>query len=912
MALCAESLGSLLQLRYRDSWPLCLPVVASFFEACGSAGRGADAGLRSLLAQAEALRADDALKGSVDTCVGIAVAWLGADFVLESLPLRLEEDIGLGSAGRAWLLPVVRSHSRRGSIEYWRANLLPLARRLGEMAGRSSGARARLALAAEVQAWSTLPAFCSWARDTAEAFPQVARELGLALAERPELRNAVCSALAVLLRQNLRAAGGAAERDPDEDDRLSDDGTAAGGAGGEEEEEEDRDGEVPEYMDAAAAGANLESIAAFARNFMPILFNAVVATPQGRRQDLTRAIALYSRACDPALLRGFFRTIVRRLADAARPGEGDGGERAEAGANPAAEKEAESCAHLDLVLALLAGVGEEEALVAYATARAAVSGARRAPVPVLKRSYRLAVRLMDLHPRLMSEKLDDLMGALLASRDACGTAARRYRLLLVRRVLLAALAGGGGGEEGERRDAAVQAFIGEAVLGVKEHNARTRRLAFEHLVILGRAYEAEGRFGEVFEPVLACLAGATPHMISAGVMALTRLLYEFTHLIGDPQGLVSAVMQLMRSRAREVVRSALGFARAAAARLPAEELEPLLPAVVPALLLWCEDTKNKFKLKVRVVLERLVRRCGLEAVAAQVPEEHARLMAHIRKMMGRADRRRRGGAESDDGATAADGRATTAADTARRSQWRDEDVFSDDEGGEGASRGRAANTARTNGGRTKASSGRHRRAGGGRAGAGLPADAGRATDPLDLLSGAATRRVLGAQRAANESRLEALAREEDAAFDRDAATGRIIIDKELKSKKRRREEGSAEDDDGARSQRTGVSRRTKSRTAPTVSQGGVSKRSSKSKASAKFASRVHSSDKYKNKKGTGGDRKVAGAPDPYSFWALDRKLLNRRAQKRRGAKDAISGVVNASKQKGRGDAGAAHKRRKKA
>ena len=146
----------------------------------------------------------------VDTCVGIAVRWLGADFVLESLPLRLEEDIGAGSAGRAWLLPVVRSHSRRGSIEYWRANMLPLARRLGGMAkSSSSGTRARLALAAEVQAWSTLPAFCAWARDTAEAFPQVARELGLALAERPELRNAVCSALAVLLRQNLRAAGGA-------------------------------------------------------------------------------------------------------------------------------------------------------------------------------------------------------------------------------------------------------------------------------------------------------------------------------------------------------------------------------------------------------------------------------------------------------------------------------------------------------------------------------------------------------------------------------------------------------------------------------------------------------------------------------------------------------------------------------
>ena len=548
-----------------------------------------------------------------------------------------------------------------------------------------------------------------------------------------------------------------------------------------------------------------------------------------------------------------------------------------------------------------------------------MSSGAAVPTPVLKRSYRLVVRLMDLHPRAMEERLPDVVEMLLASRDACGTAARRYRLLLVRRVLLVSLGRGGGDAE-----EAVQAFIGEAVIGVKEHNARTRRLAFEHLVILGRAYEAEGRFEEIFNPVLACLAGATPHMISAGVMALTRLVYEFTHLIADVPKLVGAVMQLMRSRAREVIRSTLGFAKVIAVRLPVDEVEPLLPTIVPALLLWCEDTKNKFKLKVRVILERLVKRCGHDTVARHIPEEHAKLIAHIRKTMGRADRKKRGGGGGDEGdegdgagTIAGAPRAMTQANTARRSQWRDEDIFSDDDDGEGdgaASRGRGAATAMTNGGRTNASSRRRRAGGGAGGGVGLPGDSGKSSDPLDLLSGTATRRVLGAQKAANDSRLEALAREEGSIFDRDG-TGKIIITKELESKKRRRAdgEGDGEDDDGTRSRHTSASQRTRSRAAPTVSQshGGVSRRSSQSKRSnAKFTSRVHSSDKYRNKKGTGGDRKVAGAPDPYSFWALDRKLLNRRAQKRRGAKEAISGVVNASK-KSRADAGSSHKRRKK-
>ena len=45
-----------------------------------------------------------------------------------------------------------------------------------------------------------------------------------------------------------------------------------------------------------------------------------------------------------------------------------------------------------------------------------------------------------------------------------------------------------------------------------------------------------------------------------------------------------------------------------AMRVPAEELDRQLPAMLQGLLLWAEDSKNKFRLKIRLVLERLVRR----------------------------------------------------------------------------------------------------------------------------------------------------------------------------------------------------------------------------------------------------------------------------------------------------------------
>lgn len=62
--------------------------------------------------------------------------------------------------------------------------------------------------------------------------------------------------------------------------------------------------------------------------------------------------------------------------------------------------------------------------------------------------------------------------------------------------------------------------------------------------------------------VLAGLIGATPHMVSASVMALARLLYEFSpHLqVAAPQ-LLPVVLSLLRSKAREIIKSVLGFVK---------------------------------------------------------------------------------------------------------------------------------------------------------------------------------------------------------------------------------------------------------------------------------------------------------------------------------------------------------------
>ena len=139
------------------------------------------------------------------------------------------------------------------------------------------------------------------------------------------------------------------------------------------------------------------------------------------------------------------------------------------------------------------------------------------------------------------------------------------------------------------------------------------------------------------------LAGATPHMISATVTAISRLVFEFqgpylftcsmhVNLIRSidaisPQmhtEIFTTLLVFVTSNNREIVKSALGYVKLAIHTMPVELLRPHLKQLVPALLSWSHDHKNHFKSKVRHIFERMIRRFGWEDVYACAEEDDAR------------------------------------------------------------------------------------------------------------------------------------------------------------------------------------------------------------------------------------------------------------------------------------------------
>jgi ribosomal RNA-processing protein 12 len=319
---------------------------------------------------------------------------------------------------------------------------------------------------------------------------------------------------------------------------------------------------------------------------------------------------------------------------------------------------------MDATLALAPGLPVED--VASLAAAAAPGLTDRSPA-VQKRAYKLLATVCAGRPDFLAEDgeakgLGGVLATLLAAGPRALPAAKRHRLAVVREAVLALRARAGPGAaagqvEGDASasSSAAATLIAEAVLATKEANHKTRTAAYTLLVDLGSpASDPPGSppgtgLRELFAVVLGGLAGGSPHMVSASTMAAARLVHAFVPgpLGPDAGRLLPAILPLLRTPAREVIKSVLGFIKVCVGRLPAPDLEAATPDLLDGLLRWSDDPKNKFRLKVRVIVERLARRIGFEAVAASMPASDAKLLTHIRKQGARKARKKAAGAEED-------------------------------------------------------------------------------------------------------------------------------------------------------------------------------------------------------------------------------------------------------------------------
>ena len=277
-----------------------------------------------------------------------------------------------------------------------------------------------------------------------------------------------------------------------------------------------------------------------------------------------------------------------------------------------------------------------------------------------KKAYKLLPRLASspIGVVALRDRNVDLQQLLLSCASSSSASSRRDRLAAIAAVVT-------------HLPAAslhfIPSILSEVVISAKEVNEKARTAAFDLLVLMGRkmaeggsiaqsqiphmpadAPNVEASLEEFFTMVSAGLAGSTPHMVSASITALTRILYEFCTQLPDPffEDLVATMDLFLTSNNREIVRSVLGFVKVAVISLPEHIIRPKLGTLIPGLMGWSREHKARFRAKVKHNLERIMRRFGFEIVEKFCPESDKKFVQNIRKSKERSKRKKDAGADA--------------------------------------------------------------------------------------------------------------------------------------------------------------------------------------------------------------------------------------------------------------------------
>ncbi|KNC81310.1 hypothetical protein SARC_06360 [Sphaeroforma arctica JP610] len=619
----ASQLKEMLGFKCARVWNLVLDVIGCTYESMGKSATPVMDGVFSAAVQLYATPEFHA-RQSMMAMVGKACKAIGPEALFTVRPLNIDASVATDEFPWAWLLVAINGNVERTELAYFATTMLPLATDMGVMAEQlkeKSGHAEQAATYHKIhrQIWSLFTGFCTRPTDVCSSFPLMARTLGEVIRQRPDLRVLVCDGLRTIIETTC----------------MSKKSLRVGVVGLVEGEAD------PHATDRAA-------VAKFAKNFLPLLFNAYAeSASQEMKASVLKCLERYAAIADPQLVNTFFANVMKKLlqSSAATPDSMDTNNDT---TRRTVEQTAQMHTMMNLAFALLNYLNADSLGLYYKVLCPQLLD--RDPT-LQKLSYQSLCAVWDPnapktpHQEFAAVHRADLREALSGSYLAVAGAAKKQRLRILSLLVDQASPVMHGASELE----IIPAAVTEAILSTKEVNEKTRELAYRLLVTMGtamiRAGEAQATFvnpmgervpaslDELILMIVAGLGGTTPHMISASVMSLGRLFFEFSTQLAPAKRdeLLQTMLMMLKTKNREIAKSMLAFFKICIVCVSPQVLGQYLPTLLDTLMGWPDDQKQHFKMKIRFLLERLIRKYGLDEITNMMPEKDRKLVANIRK-----------------------------------------------------------------------------------------------------------------------------------------------------------------------------------------------------------------------------------------------------------------------------------------
>ncbi|KFO11819.1 RRP12-like, partial [Balearica regulorum gibbericeps] len=568
-----------LTYRFHAVWDEVLRVLEIFFETCGKQCHPI---MRKCLRSLCDLRLSPHFPYTteVDQAVGAAVSTMGPEVLLEAVPLEIDGKEETLDFPRSWLLPVLRDYVQGVRLGFFTSYFLPLAAALKSraleftQAGESVDAKIYDTL--QWQVWTLLPGFCTRPTDVLGAFKGLARTLGTAISERPDLRPTVCQALRTLIHKGCETDAERAE------------------------------------------------VGRFAKNFLPILFN-VYSQPEedgrssAQRRSVLDTVRAYLTITDPQMVCGFLQKASEKLTSPE-------------------SSEFTRLSILDLVVAMAPYADEQSLGSLYRTIQPSLQSKERSMQKKAYRVLEEVCAAPHAPCQaFVCSHLQDLQTVLLDSLKSAASPAKRPRLkclfhivkqlsaehepfvtALVPEVILCT------------KEVSVGARKNAFVLLVEMGHAFIRfgpspQEAMQRFLLLVYA----GLTGSV--TMISCTVLALTRLFFEFKDHLELSVVE---------QLLQNVCLLLASRTRDVVKAALGFLKVTLLLVDTKLLAKHVQTMLEAVGNLSDDMRRHFRMKLRNLFTKFIRKFSFELVKGLLPAEYHKVLMNIRKAEARSRKQR--------------------------------------------------------------------------------------------------------------------------------------------------------------------------------------------------------------------------------------------------------------------------------
>mmetsp|Transcript_2966 Transcript_2966/g.3344 ORF Transcript_2966/g.3344 Transcript_2966/m.3344 type:complete len:1294 (+) Transcript_2966:140-4021(+) len=349
---------------------------------------------------------------------------------------------------------------------------------------------------------------------------------------------------------------------------------------------------------------------------------------------VTRSIASIARVAPNAQIQRLFTKVVQRMLESSQSDD--------------TMNVGKMCSLLSLSQALVSSECLEDSSISllYRSLKPIIR-TDETPSRIQKRAYKVMSEICNRYHSFVAEpeRLKEVM-ELLSSTSATSQVSARF----MRLKCLTFVVDGFKGSACDIRQGITSSLIGETLLCLKDYNAKTRDAGFKLLLSMNRIHGSSANF---IRMVAAAVGSKTSHMRSAAVTALSKLVFEFSSEDFEVHSMLPALLKtvliLSDDPSREVTKSMVVFVRVTVSAASSEQLETLLPDILNGLLKYHRG-KDRFREKIKIIIKKLVKLFGFEALTPFVPQSNSRLLTHMRKLSEREARRKktRRNQQSDD------------------------------------------------------------------------------------------------------------------------------------------------------------------------------------------------------------------------------------------------------------------------